>query len=223
MRRHKSAGAERRRTDLVFTLAAAVALAGFAFLVVTMQGLSHDLRTANEARDALAQQVERLGESPVAGPPGSRGQPGASVVGPPGPQGDQGAPGPIGPTGPVGPSGSPGVAGEDGAAGVGTPGPTGAPGADGQSVVGPAGPKGDTGPTGPPGADGKNGTDGKDGKDGKSGQTCPDGYSLQVPPGDPDALVCRRTGAATPTPDQSRSLLGLGALAATSIYRRLDG
>lgn len=226
MRRHKSAGAERRRTDLVFALAAAVVLAGFAFLVVTMQGLSHDLRTANVARDALAQQVERLGESPVAGPPGSRGQPGASVVGPPGPQGDQGdqgEPGPIGPTGPVGPSGSPGVDGKDGPSGVGTPGPTGAPGApgaDGQSVVGPAGPKGDTGPTGPPGADGKNGIDGKDGK---SGQTCPDGYSLQVPPGDPDALVCRRTGATTPTPDQSRSLLGLGALAATSMYRRLDG
>ncbi|MCX5158068.1 collagen-like protein [Streptomyces sp. NBC_00264] len=220
MRRHKSVGAERRRSDLVFALAAAVALAGFAFLVVTMQGLAHDLRTANEARDALAQQVERLGESPVAGPSGSRGQPGASVVGPPGPQGGQGEPGPIGPTGPVGPSGSPGADGKDGASVVGSPGPTGAPGTDGQSVVGPAGPKGDTGPAGPPGTDGKNGTDGRDGK---SGQTCPDGYSLQVPPDDPDALVCRRTGAATPPPDQSRSLLGLGALAATAMYRRFDG
>ncbi|WP_406501978.1 collagen-like protein [Streptomyces sp. NBC_01590] len=220
MRRHKSAGAERRRSDLVFALAAAVALAGLAFLVVTMQGLSHELRTANEARDALAQQVERLGESPVAGPPGSRGQPGASVVGPPGPQGGLGGPGPIGPTGPVGPSGSPGADGKDGASVVGSPGPTGAPGADGQSVVGPAGPKGDTGPAGPPGTDGKNGTDGRDGK---SGQTCPDGYSLQVPPDDPDALVCRRTGADAPPPDQSRNLLGLGALAATSMYRRLDG
>ncbi|MEE1808057.1 hypothetical protein [Streptomyces sp. BE133] len=84
MRRHKSAGAERRRTDIAFALGVAVAMAGIAFLVVTMQGLSRDLRTANEARDALARQVERLGESPVAGPPGSRGQPGASVVGPPG-------------------------------------------------------------------------------------------------------------------------------------------
>ncbi|MFE7106654.1 collagen-like protein [Streptomyces sp. NPDC057575] len=220
MRRHKSAGAERRRTDLVFTLAAAVALAGFAFLVVTMQGLSHDLRTANEARDALAQQVERLGESPVAGPPGSRGQRGQSVVGPPGPQGGQGEPGPIGPTGPVGPSGSPGTDGKDGAAGVGSPGPTGAPGADGQSVVGPAGPKGDTGPAGPPGADGKNGTDGRDGK---SGQTCPDGYSLQVPPGDPDALVCRRNGAETPNKGAHKGLLGLSALTATAMYRRLNG
>ncbi|GGT54791.1 hypothetical protein GCM10010207_63430 [Streptomyces atratus] len=85
------------------------------------------------------------------------------------------------------------------------------------SVVGPAGPKGETGPAGPPGTDGKNG------KDGADGQTCPNGYSLQAPPSDPDALVCRRTGADTPFPDQSRNLLGLGALATTSMYRRLDG
>ncbi|MFC9618695.1 hypothetical protein ACFTXM_01385 [Streptomyces sp. NPDC056930] len=81
----------------MFALAAAVALAGFAFLVVTMQGLPHDLRTANEARDALAQQVERLGESPVAGPPGPTGAPGTygqSVVGPAGPKGDTGPAGP---------------------------------------------------------------------------------------------------------------------------------
>ncbi|MDP5310364.1 collagen-like protein [Streptomyces poriferorum] len=229
MRRHKSTGAERRRTDLVFALAAAVMLAGFAFLVVTLQGLSHDLRTANEARDALAQQVERLGESPVAGPPGSRGQPGASVIGPTGPPGDQGepgepgTPGPVGPTGPVGPSGSPGT---DGSNGVGTTGPSGAAGTDGQSVVGPpgpagpVGPKGDTGPAGEAGQDGKDGTDGRDGAD---GQTCPDGYSLQPPPDDPDALICRRTNASPPPADQSRGLLGLGALAATSMYRRLDG
>ncbi|MFF1914227.1 hypothetical protein ACFVYE_21900 [Streptomyces sp. NPDC058239] len=83
--------------------------------------------------------------------------------------------------------------------------PTGAPGADGQSIIGP---EGDTGPAGPPGTDGKNG---KDDKGGADGQTCPDGYSLQAPPDDPDALVCRRTGAETPSPDQSRNLLGLGA------------
>lgn len=217
MSRHKNTGAERRRTDIAFALGVAVAMAGIAFLVVTMQGLSHDLRTANEARDALARQVQRLGATPVAGKPGSRGQPGASVVGPPGPQGDQGEPGPIGPTGPVGPSGSPGVDGDDGAAGVGSPGPTGAPGTDGQSVVGPAGPKGDPGPAGPPGADGKNGTDGKD------GQTCPDGYSLQPPPDDPDALVCRRDGAEAPSSGSRKGLLGLGALTATAMYRRLDG
>lgn len=223
MRRHKSAGAERRRTDLVFALAAAVVLAGFAVLVVTLQGLSHDLRTANEARDALAQQVERLGESPVAGPPGSRGQPGDSVIGPTGPPGEQGdpgepgTPGPAGPTGPVGPSGSPGTSGS---VGVGTTGPSGAAGEDGQSVVGPAGPKGDTGPAGEAG---KDGTDGRDGRDGVDGQTCPDGYTLQPPPDDPDALVCRRTAPAPTPTEQSRNLLGLGALAATSIYRRLDG
>lgn len=217
MRRHRNAGLiARQRSDVAFAVAVAVILAGFAFLVITLQGLSHDLRTANEARDALAQQVERLGESPVAGPPGSRGQPGQSVVGPTGPKGDQGDPGPIGPTGPVGPSGSPGTDGDDGAAGVGTPGPTGAPGTDGQSVVGPAGPKGDTGPAGPPGVDGKDGADGKD------GQTCPDGYSLQPPPGDPDALVCRRDGAEAPSSDSRKGLLGLGALSATAMYRRLD-
>ncbi|MGW1407200.1 collagen-like protein [Streptomyces sp. NPDC002403] len=114
-------------------------------------------------------------------------------------------PGP-GPPGPAGPAATP-VPGPSGA--------TGRPGAD-STVPGPAG------PAGPPGTDGKNGTDGRDGADGESGQTCPDGYSLQVPLDDPDALVWRRTGAATPAPDQSRSLLGLGALAATSMYRRLD-
>lgn len=225
MRRHKSAGAERRRTDVVFALAAAVMLAGFAVLVVTLQGLSHDLRTANEARDALAQQVERLGESPVAGPPGSRGQPGASVIGPTGPPGEQGdpgepgTPGPVGPTGPVGPSGSPGTNGSDG---VGTTGPSGVAGTDGQSVVGPAGPKGDTGPAGEAGKDGTDGANGRDGRDGADGQTCPDGYSLQPPADDPDALVCRRTSVSPPPTEQSRGLLGLGALAATSMYRRLD-
>lgn len=225
MRRHKSAGAERRRTDLVFALAAAVMLAGFAFLVVIFQGLSHDLRTANEARDALAQQVERLGESPVAGPPGSRGQPGASVIGPAGPQGDQGdpgdpgVPGPTGPTGPVGPSGSTGA---DGSNGVGSTGPSGATGTDGQSVIGPAGPKGDTGPAGEPGKDGTDGKDGTNGRDGAEVQTCPDGYTLQPPADDPDALVCRRSAADPPPAEQSRNLLGLGALAATSMYRRLD-
>ncbi|MEV0917820.1 collagen-like protein [Streptomyces sp. NPDC049967] len=228
MRRHKSAGAERRRTDLVFALAAAVLLAGFAFLVVILQGLSHDLRTANEARDALAQQVERLGESPIAGPPGSRGQPGDSVVGPAGSHGDQGdpgSPGPPGPTGPVGPSGSPGKAGasgSDGSDGIGSPGPSGAAGTNGDSVVGPAGPKGDTGPAGEPGKDGKDGKDGATGRDGADGQTCPAGYSLQPPADDPDALVCRRTAADPPPAEQSRNLLGLGALAATSMYRRLD-
>ncbi|MGW1814059.1 collagen-like protein [Streptomyces sp. NPDC002125] len=198
MRRHKSAGAERRRSDLMFGLAAAVALAAFAFLIVTVQGLSEELRTANTARDALAQQVERLGGKPIAGPPGSRGQPGASVVGPRGPQGATGPTGPAGPTGATGPSGAPGEVGADG---VGEVGPSGAPGADGQTVVGPAGPQGEPGPAGPAGEDGADGADGRD------GQTCPEGYSLQPPPGDPDGLMCRRDGVpAQPDPEPSGPL-----------------
>lgn len=217
--RHKDTGTlRRRRNDIGFIAAAAVILAGFAVLVITMQGLSRDLRTANAARDALAQQVERLGASPVAGPPGSRGQQGESIVGPEGPKGDPGPTGAPGPTGPIGPSGKPGIDG------VGSPGPSGDPGEDGESVTGPAGPegpKGDTGPAGPAGPPGKDGTNGTDGRD---GQTCPDGYTLQPPLDDPDALVCRRATIDPPPANQSqsRNLLGFGALAATAIYRRLD-
>lgn len=170
------------------------------WLAVQVIVLTHDLRSANMARDALASQVQSLGGKPVAGPPGSRGEPGASVVGPRGPQGKQGDVGPVGPTGPVGPSGAPGKNGENGdngengTDGVGQPGASGSPGTDG--VAGPAGPQGEPGPAGPQGEQGPPGADGKDGAD---GQTCPDGYSLQPPPDDPDALVCRRDSA--PPPD----------------------
>ncbi|MFJ2007423.1 collagen-like domain-containing protein [Streptomyces chartreusis] len=153
--------------------------------------LTHDLRTANEARDALASQVQRLGEKPVAGPPGSRGEPGTSVTGPPGPSG------PPGPQGPIGASatGSPGKNGEDGSPGI--PGASGQPGAagqDGESVTGPAGPAGPQGEPGPAGPQGQAGQDGRD------GQTCPDGYSLQTPSYDPYAKVCRQDGAPEPEP-----------------------
>jgi hypothetical protein len=80
-----------RRTDLAFAGVAALVLVGFAFLVVLMEGLGHDLRAANEARDSLAAQVERLGASPVAGPPGSRGEPGNGVEGPRGERGPTGS------------------------------------------------------------------------------------------------------------------------------------
>ncbi|MGW1463830.1 collagen-like protein [Streptomyces sp. NPDC002308] len=201
MRRHKSAGAERRRTDLLFGLAVAVALAGFVFLVMTVQELASDLRTANSARDALAQQVERLGGKPVAGPPGSRGEPGASVVGPVGPSGPAGAPGPAGSAGPAGPAGAPGPSGSTGADGVGEVGPSGAAGVDGQSVVGPAGPQGEPGPAGPAGSPGRDGAD---------GQTCPDGYSLQPLVVDPAALVCRETDVPpVPAPEPGPSAMAL--------------
>jgi hypothetical protein len=152
--------------------------------------LTHDLRTANEARDALASQVQGLGEKPVAGPPGSRGEPGTSVTGPPGPSGP---PGPQGLSG-VSATGRPGEDGTPGAAGQ-----PGEPGRNGESVTGPAGPPGPQGEPGPAGPQGDPGPAGADGSDGENGQTCPDGYSLQAPADDPDALICRRDGA--PPPD----------------------
>ncbi|MFI0772305.1 collagen-like protein [Streptomyces sp. NPDC021218] len=107
--------------------------------------------------------------------------------------------------GPRGPSGSPGRAGRDGDAGApgspGTSGPSGKPGADG--AAGQQGPQGEPGPAGPQGPAGPPGADGHDGRDGTDGQTCPSGYSLQPPPDDPDALVCRRNGAPAPEPDPS--------------------
>lgn len=201
--------ARRRTTDIWFAIGVIISVALLAWVVVTMQQLGHDLRTANQARDQLAAQVQRLGGKPVAGAPGSRGEPGQSVVGPQGPQGDPG------PAGSPGPSGSPGAKGRDG---VGKVGPTGATGTDGESVVGPAGPQGEPGPAGRDGADG---TDGADGAPGRDGQTCPSGYSLQALPSDPDALVCRREGGTSDPSPASQGFLGLGALASTSTYRRL--
>jgi hypothetical protein len=157
-------------------------------LAIAVVRLSNDLHTANEARDALALQVQQLGEKPVAGPPGSRGEPGKSIVGPSGPPGPSG---PVGEPGPTGPPGSTGFPGEDGSDGE--PGGSGEPGAVGAS--GPAGPAGPTGPQGEPGPAGPQGERGSDGAD---GQTCPDGYSLQAPSWDPDALVCRKDGAPQP-------------------------
>lgn len=196
--RHKSTERGRSwRGDILAVLGAL--LAGAAFL--TVQNLAADLRTANEARDALAQQVQQLGGTPVAGEPGSRGDVGPS--GPPGPQGD---PGPLGPTGPVGPSGSPC---QDGANGVGQTGAPGSPGQDGETVMGPPGPAGPAGPAGPQGEQGDKGDPGERGPEGPAGASCPDGYSWQAPKGDPDALVCRKDGA--PPPD-SPGLLSSAAL-----------
>lgn len=199
----------RRRGDALFATVVAIGLAGFAFLVITMQGMAHDLRAANDARDQLAAQVQRLGGKPVAGPPGSRGEPGKSVTGPRGPKGDPGEPGSPGPSGSPGSDGKNGAKGTDGdngSDGVGSTGPTGAAGSDG--VPGPAGPQGEPGPAGPEGPAGQDGADGADGRD---GQTCPDGYSLQAPAYDPDALVCRRDGAPQPE-KKDGGLLSAGAL-----------
>ena len=70
---------------------------------------------------------------------------------------------------------------------IGVPGPEGPQGPQGiPGPVGPVGPQGETGPQG---------ERGETGEQGPSGPGCPDGYSLQVPTWDPDALVCRRDSA----------------------------
>jgi Collagen triple helix repeat (20 copies) len=185
-----------RRDPIALMLGGLMALL-VAYIWWQTSQLAQDLRTANEARDALASQVQQLGEKPVAGPPGSRGEPGASVTGPPGPSGPPGPPGPSGASA----TGKPGKNGEDGA-----PGPSGQPGVpgqDGESVTGPAGPPGPQGEPGPAGPEGQPGEDGRD------GQTCPDGYSLQTPSWDPDALVCRKDGAPDPEPSNGNGNGGL--------------
>ncbi|MFJ2067127.1 collagen-like protein [Streptomyces albidoflavus] len=204
----RTEGRRRRRGDLLAALAALALGAAIAWIVISVQGLTQDLAEANLARDRLAAQVQELGEEPITGPPGSRGEPGEETVGPPGPPGADGRDGSPGPAatgrpGKTGPAGDDGKDGEDGADGE-----AGQPGA---TVTGPPGPAGPAGPagesvTGPPGRDGKDGTDGRDGRD---GQTCPDGYQLQPALDDPDALVCRRIPTA---PDPAPSLTATAGL-----------
>lgn len=203
---HASQVQRHRQEDARFAVFAVLVLAGFVLVALWVQGLSQD-------RDALARQVQELGGTPVAGPPGLRGEPGepgVGVTGPPGPQGEPGVPGE---PGDPGPSGSPGNAGKDGVGGAdgaaGEPGPVGA--------SGPAGPAGPPGPQGEPGPAGPQGEPGADGVDGRDGQTCPDGYSLQAPSYDPDALVCRRDGA----PDPEEPGNGNGPQAAALDPRRM--
>jgi Collagen triple helix repeat (20 copies) len=140
---------------------------------------------------ALRAQVQAAGETPVAPDPSRAVDdlPDRTEVPVP-------IPGPAGPSGLSGDDGEPGVAGP--------PGPVGETG-----VPGPVGPTGPAGPAGSAGADGPAGKDGVDGRDGADGQTCPDGYSLQAPSYDPDALVCRKDGAPQPEPSNGG---GLGLL-----------
>lgn len=96
-----------------------------------------------DAREALARQVESLGGTPVVPSqstrPGETPRPLYEVI-----------PGPRGPVGPSGPSGS------DGRTPDPVPGPAGSNGAPGDTITGPPG------PAGPAGKDGANGSDGKD-------------------------------------------------------------
>lgn len=135
---------------------------------------------------ALREQVKSEGATPVAPDPTravedlpDRAEVPVPIPGPAGAKGDRGEPGK------PGASGSPGQDGEDGASGE--PGP-----------VGPTGPQGEAGPMGPTGSQGERGEKGDTGEQGPAGPSCPDGYSLQVPSWDADALVCRRDGASDP-------------------------
>lgn len=226
MRTHKSPAAAHRRADILFAVVASAGLVVLAWVVITIQELGHDLHTANDARDALARQVQTLGHKPVAGPPGSRGEPGKTVVGPRGPKGDTGASGKPAPT--ITPSPGPtGPAGKDGANST-VPGPSGAPGAD--STV--------AGPSGPPGAAGRDGTDGRDGSDGKPpagwSYTWTDGTGVTHhvtctrkadSPDDAPDYDCEDTSTEAPAPSDGpgRGLLGAVALASASSYRKLGG
>ncbi|MBC9712791.1 collagen-like protein [Streptomyces sp. TRM66268-LWL] len=175
--------------------------------------LAEDVRT-------LRRQVSAAGETPAAPDPseavddllarvrvpaGSPGAPGrAGASGKAGASGARGERGPVGPSGPPGADGAPGPSGDPGAGGA--PGPAGADGAMGPA--GPAGPPGDggtKGERGDPGPAGPVGPEGAQGPRGEAGPSCPEGYSLQVPATDPDALVCRRAPA--PAPSQAAAVL----------------
>lgn len=149
----------------------------------------------------LRAQVQAAGETPKAPDPSKAVddlEDRARVPVPiPGPRGPAGEPGDTGSQGPSGPAGDDGQNGGDGTDGVGETGLPGSSGTDG--AAGPPGPQGEPGPAGPEGPSGKDGTDGRD------GQACPDGYSLQAPTDDPDALICRRDGAPAPDPDDGNS------------------
>lgn len=166
--------------------------------------LATDVRT-------LRMQLQAAGKTPAAPDPSRAIQnlPARAAVPVPIP----GPPGPTGPAGQPGASGSPGVPGQAGPSGApgqpGTPGASGAPGQPG--AQGPAGPAGPAGPQGP---------QGDQGPAGPPGPNCPDGYSLQPMPGNPDYLACHRDSSSSPSPSP-QGPLGVGALLATAAYRRL--
>lgn len=191
-----------RRGDGVAILAALILGSAVAWILLSVLSLQSDLRTSNAARDALARQVESLGQTPVGGPPGSRGEPGKTVIG---------APGPTGPAGPPGPSGKPAPTITPS---PGPPGPSGAPGAPGadSTVPGPTGPAGQDGAPGTPGTDGQPGRDGSDGQDGAPPSewtyTDQEGREYRCTPVadfDPDnpRYRCTQTSGPSPSPDPS--------------------
>jgi hypothetical protein len=162
---------------------------------------------------ALRTQVKAGGETPVAPDPSeavddlpARARVPVPI---PGPQGVQGRPGEAGEEGEPGSPGRDGKDGSDGEAGQ--PGESGAEG-----PAGPAGPPGVQGEPGPAGVQGERGEQGEQGERGPAGPDCPDGYSLQAPSWDPDALICRRDGA----PDDGGTEPGSPLAAALEPRRR---
>lgn len=188
----------RQRGNWLSVLAAVFAAGALGAVVMGFLVMSRDLSESNTARDALAQQVQSMGGTPVAGPPGSRGEPGKGVVGARGPSGPPGASGKPAPT--ITPS--PGATGPVG--------PSGAPGAD-STVAGPTGPAGQAGADGASGAPGKDGTDGKDASP-PAHMTFTDGDGNKqsctlTDASDPDnpQYDCTQTSTASPTPSPSDS------------------
>lgn len=152
---------------------------------------------------ALRAQVQAEGETPVAPDPTKAVEDLEDRIEAPVP-----IPGPPGVPGSTGPSGAPGEDGRDGAEGADGISATGAPGESGSPGV--AGEAGPAGPPGPQGEPGPAGPQGEPGERGSSGPSCPDGYSLQPPADDPDALVCRRDSAPDPEPEGPPGLLSAG-------------
>lgn len=166
--------------------------AALAWIVLAIQGMAHELQAEREYNRALAQQVRDMGGKPVKGPPGAQGEPGVGVTGPSGPPGADGRDGVDGEAAPT-VTPSPGATG-----------PRGERGEPGATVTGPSGPAGAVGPSGATGAQGPQGERGEKGETGEVGPAgppgpeCRDGYSLQAPSYDPDALVCRKDSAPEP-------------------------
>lgn len=143
----------------------------------------------------LRAQIKAAGRTPVAPDPGKavKDLPDRAEVPVPEPiPGEKGEPGEPGKAGRDGTDGKNGEQGEPG-----TPGATGPPGVQGEP--GRDGAPGVQGEKGDPGEKGEKGDTGEQGPTGPPGPSCPDGYSLQAPSWDPDALVCRRSGAPQPS------------------------
>lgn len=223
MSEHASPAKERRKADLRYAAVAVAAVGSFATMAIWMQGLSNDLRVSNQARDALARQVQSLGHKPVAGPPGSRGEAGASVVGPRGPQGVAGSPGPTGSPGSTGKTGTTGASGAPGVAGSPGVGVTGAAGSPG-----PAGPQGEAGVAGPVGPQGDRGEKGDTGATGPapSGWTFTDntGVTQECAPDSEGSThyTCQPVSPASPSPTPSNPESAVLVLSAVIARRRID-